>query len=111
MSWRTQQGKLWLQADNARPHTAKVSIDYITRNEMKCAPHPPSSPGLAPPDFFLFGYMKRKLMGYRADSESEFLVRICVILAEIPRDVLNAVFFEWVDRLQKCIQTNGDDVG
>jgi hypothetical protein len=55
--------------------------------------------------------MKRKLMGYRAESESELRVRIGVILVEIPRDVLNAVFLEWMDRLQKCIETNGDYVG
>jgi hypothetical protein len=39
-------------------------------------------------------------MGYRAESESELLVRIRVILAEIPRDILNPVVFEWMDRLQ-----------
>jgi transposase len=111
LNWRTQQGKLWLHADNARPHTAKVSTNHITRDEMKRAPHPPYSPDLAPSDFFLFGYVKRKLMRYRAESESELLVRIRVILAEIPWDILNAVFFESMDRLQKCIDTNGDDVG
>jgi hypothetical protein len=88
-----------------------VSTDYVTRNEMKRTPHPPYSPDLAPLDFFLFGYVKRKLMGYRAESESELLVRIRVILAEIPREVLNAVFLEWMDRLRKCIDTNGDYVG
>jgi hypothetical protein len=65
---------------------------------MKHAPHPPYSPDLAPSDFFLFAYVKRKLMGYRAESESELLVRIRVILAEIPRHVLNAVFSSrWTD--------------
>jgi hypothetical protein len=111
LSWRTQQGKLWLHADNARPHRARVSTDYITRNEMKQAPHVPSSPGLGLSDFFLFGSVKRKLMGYRAESESELLVRIRVILAEIARDVLNVVFLEWMDRPQKYIDINGDDVG
>jgi hypothetical protein len=112
LSWRTQQGKLWLHADNARPHTAKVSTDYITRNGMKPAHHPPYSPDLAPSDFFLFGSVKRKLIRYRPQSQSEPLVpiRIRVILAEIPRDVLNAVFLEWMDRLQKCTHTNGDYV-
>jgi hypothetical protein len=99
LSWRTQQGKLWLDADNARPHTATVSTNDITDNEIKRAPHPPYSPDLAPSDFFLFGYMKKKLMGYRAESESELLVGIRVILAEIPRDVLNAVFCEWMHRM------------
>jgi hypothetical protein len=50
-------------------------------------------------------------MGYRAESESGLLVRIGVILVEIRRDVLNAVFFEWMDRLQKCIDINEDCVG
>jgi hypothetical protein len=108
LSWRTQESKLLLQADNCRPDTAKVSTDYITRNGMKRALHPTYSPDLAPSDFFLFGYVKAKLMGYRAGSESELLIRIRLILAEIPRDVLNAVFLEWMDRPQKCIETTGD---
>jgi hypothetical protein len=111
LSGRTQQSKLWLHADNALPHTAKVSTDYITRTGMKRAPHPPDSPKLAPSDFFLFQYVKRKLMGYRAESESELLVRIRVILTEIPGDVFHAVLFEWVNRLQQCTEINGDYAG
>jgi hypothetical protein len=89
---------LWLDVDNARRATAKVSTDYITRNEMKGAPHPPHSPDVALSDFFPFGYVKRKWMGYLAESESELLVRICLILAEIPQDVLNVVFSSgWTD--------------
>jgi hypothetical protein len=36
-------------------------------------------------------------MGYHAESPSELLVRIRVILAEIPRETLNTVFLEWMD--------------
>jgi hypothetical protein len=64
---------------------------------MKQAPHPPCSPDLAPSDLFLFGYVRGKLMGYRAETPSEFLVRIRVILVEILRETLNAVFLEWMD--------------
>jgi hypothetical protein len=110
LSWRTQESKLWRHADNFRPDLPKVSTDYITRNGMKPALHPPYSSDLAPSDFFPFGSVKRKLMGYRAGSEPELLVSIRLILAEIPRDVLNAVFLEWMDRLQKGIDTNGDCV-
>jgi hypothetical protein len=102
---------LSLHADNFRPDTARVSTDYVTRNGMKRALRPPYSPDLALLDFFLFGSVKRKLMGYRAESESELLVRIRLILAEMPRDVLDAVFLEWVDRLQKSIETDGNYVG
>jgi hypothetical protein len=41
--------------------------------------------------------MKGKLMGYRAETPSGFRVRLRVILAEIPRETLNAVFVEWMD--------------
>jgi hypothetical protein len=44
--WRWQTGgtrpnKLWAHSDNARPHTAKMSRDYIGLNRMKQTPHPP----------------------------------------------------------------------
>jgi hypothetical protein len=60
---------------------------------------------------FLFAYVKGKLMGYRAETLSELFVRIRVILAEIPRETLNAVFLEWTKRLQKCVQVDGEYVG
>jgi hypothetical protein len=56
-------------------------------------------------------------MGYRAEIPSELLIPIRVILAEIPRETLNAVFLEcrmsnvewmdgWMERLQKCVQVD-----
>jgi histone-lysine N-methyltransferase SETMAR len=100
--WRRQTGgtrpnKLWVHSDNVRPHIAKMSRDDIGLNQMKQVPHPPYSPDLASSDFFLFGYVKGKLMGYHAETPIELLDCIRVILAEIPRETLNAVFLEWMD--------------
>jgi hypothetical protein len=78
---------------------------------MKQAAHPPYSPDLAPSNFFLFGDVKRKLIRYHAESQSELLIRIRAILSEIPRETLNAVVLEWMERLRKCIDTNGENVG
>jgi hypothetical protein len=36
---------------------------------------------------------------------------IGVIMAEIPRETLNAVFLEWMERLQKCAQVDDEYVG
>jgi hypothetical protein len=71
----------------------------------------PYSPDLAFLDVFLFGYVKGKLMGYRAQIPCELLVHIRVILVEISRETLNAVFLEWIERLQKCMQVDGEYVG
>jgi hypothetical protein len=59
---------------------------------------------------FPFWYGKGKLMGYRAETPPELLVRIRVILAEIRRETLNAVFLEWMERLQKYVQVDGEYV-
>jgi hypothetical protein len=66
---------------------------------------------LAPSDFFLFGYVKGKLMGYRAETPSELLAHIPVILAEIPQETLKAVFLEWMERLQKYVHVDREYVG
>jgi hypothetical protein len=50
-------------------------------------------------------------MGCRAETPSELLVRIRTILVEIPRETLNAVFLEWMERLQKCVQVDDKYVG
>jgi hypothetical protein len=44
--WRSLEAasnerKLLMHADNARRHTAKLSIQYFNENRMKSAPHPP----------------------------------------------------------------------
>jgi hypothetical protein len=65
---------------------------------------------LAPSDFFLFDYVKGKLIGYCAETPFERLVRIRVIMAEIPRETLNAVFLEYMERLQKCVHVDGEYV-
>jgi hypothetical protein len=71
----------------------------------------PHSPDLAPSDFFLSGHVKGKLMEYRAETPSELLVRIWVILAEISRETLNAVFLDWMERWQKFVQADDKYVG
>jgi hypothetical protein len=50
-------------------------------------------------------------MEYRAETPSELLVHIRVILVEIPQETLNAVFLEWIERLQKCVQVDCEYVG
>jgi hypothetical protein len=50
-------------------------------------------------------------MGYRAETLSELLVHIRVILVEIPRETLNAIVLEWMEQLQKCVQVDGEYVG
>jgi hypothetical protein len=47
---------------------------------------------LAPSDFFLFGYVKGKLMGYRAETPSELLIHIRVMAGGNPAGALERSF-------------------
>jgi histone-lysine N-methyltransferase SETMAR len=86
-------------ADNARPHTAHLSVQFFKQNWMKTVLHPPYSPDLAPSDFYLLGKMKGCL-----------LHTIQRVLAGIKQLTLEAVFLEWTNRARKCIDTNAEHV-
>ena len=64
---------------------------------MKRAPHPPYSPDLAPSDFFLFGFIKSKLLGAKFDTVEDLKEAIEGILEDISPELLNRVFLEWED--------------
>jgi hypothetical protein len=97
--WRSieaagNERKLLVHADNARPHTAKLSTQYFNENGMKSAPHPPHSPDLAPPDFYLFGHVKRCLAGLSFEDADRFLAAVEGVLEGIEKMPLQAVFLE-----------------
>jgi hypothetical protein len=56
--------------------------------------------------FVPFWPRQQRLMECHADSLSELLACIRVILSEIPREILNAVFLDLLKRLQKLIDMN-----
>jgi hypothetical protein len=55
-----------------------------------------------------FGYVKRSLMGYRAENLSEVLVCIEAILRAIQGETFVEVFLELIKR---CIGMNGESIG
>jgi hypothetical protein len=75
---------------------------------MKSASHPPYSPDLAPSDFYLFGYVKRCLAGLSFEDADQLLAVVEGVLEGIEKVTLQAVFLESMDRLRKCITTNGE---
>jgi hypothetical protein len=89
----TRPNKLWVHSDNAWPHTAKcqgITLVSIEWNRHLI----PLFARFGTFGLFLFGYVKGKMMRCRAETPYELLVRIRLILAEIPRETLNTVFPE-----------------
>jgi hypothetical protein len=97
-----------VHADNARLHTARLSVELLEDNQMKTAPHPPHSPDIASFNFYLSVYV----IGYPTDrsfmdAEDRFDV-VRAVLDSSEKGTLQAVSLEWMDRLRKAIQANGN---
>jgi hypothetical protein len=110
--WRSieaerKERKLLEHADDARPHTANLSTQYFNENRMISAPYPPNPPNLAPSDFDLFGYVERCRIGLSFEDADQLLPAVEGVLEGIEEVTLEKVFLEWMDRLRKCIVTNG----
>jgi hypothetical protein len=110
--WRSieaagNERKLLVHAYNVRPHTAKLSAQSFNENRMKSAPHPLSSLDFVPSDFYLLGYVKRCLAGLSFEYADQLLAGVEDVLSGFEKVTLQAVVLEWMDRLRRCIATNG----
>jgi hypothetical protein len=75
---------------------------------MKSVPHTPYSLDLAASDFYLFGYVKRCLAGLSFEDADQLPAAIEGVLEGIEKVTVQVVFLEWMERLRKCIATNGE---
>ncbi|GFN94677.1 histone-lysine N-methyltransferase SETMAR [Plakobranchus ocellatus] len=62
-----------LQHDNATPHSANLTQQWLQRYGWEILPHPAHSLDLAPSDFHLFGPLKRHLGGMAFETEDDLI--------------------------------------
>ena len=60
---RLRQEIIRKRQDNATAHTSQVPMTAATECGFEFLPHPPYSPDMAPPDFYLFPKLKSRLGG------------------------------------------------
>jgi hypothetical protein len=94
--------------DNAAPHRAQIIQQKIHDSGFKKMPQPPYSPDIVPSDFFLFGFLKKKLEGKKCETREKLLEEIKNIMATITPKKRSAVFLEWMRRLREVISSNGE---
>jgi hypothetical protein len=99
-----------IHADNARSHSAKTVAQFLDQNSLRRAPHSPSSRDLTPSDFWLSGDLKGVVQRNSFDERDELLSAIQEILQGVDCETFDAGFQEWMIRLQKCIDRNGEYV-
>ena len=103
--------------DGATPHTARMSLDFRRANfgdriiSRSCDWFwPPRSPDITPCDFWLWGYLKRKVYTKKINNLSELKNAIIHEVNNIPTEMLRDVVYSVPDRLAKLKNENGQHI-
>ena len=107
--------RFWFQQDGATPHTSILPREWLKnhfgnrlislRTDFEWAPN---SPDLSPPDFYLWGYLKDCVYENEPNTITELKEAIREKIKTIPRDVYARVMNNFVQRLKKCTELEGD---
>jgi hypothetical protein len=79
-----------------------------SRKKIQRIRNPAHSPDLTPSDFFLFGYIKRKLTEYDIPNRQSLKSTITHIFDEIGQATLIAVFETCANGLELVIEHEGE---
>ena len=101
-------GDWFFHPDSAPAHTALSVQQFLAKNNMSATHHPPSSPDLAPCDFFLFPHMKWQMKGERFADVSEVKKKTLEVLNNISTEEFQKCFQQWEKRWYKCIESKGE---
>ena len=96
--------------DNARVHTAKVSMAKLHELKRQLLLHPAYSPDLAPSDFHLFGPFKDPFRGRRFGCESKLKSAMNEMVKTMSKDWFEQEIKKAAEHWRKCIDLQGDYV-
>jgi hypothetical protein len=97
-----------LHHDSALAHDALAVREFLAKKSIMKLDHPPSSPDLAPCDFWLFPELKTALKGHRFSNIADIQGHVTTILQSIPEEEFQKCFEQCKHRLTKCIGAQGD---
>ena len=100
--------KINIHMDNAKPHRSFKTTEKMKQLHLNVLPQPPYSPDISPNDFFLYGYVKEKLKGKIHNTPEELLNSIIEIVQNIEKSVWIKVYKNWITRLRRVINNEGD---
>ncbi|KAJ4426278.1 hypothetical protein ANN_27090 [Periplaneta americana] len=97
----------FLMHDNAPAHRAIIVKNFLARHNITALDHPPYSPDLSPPDYFLFPRLKSHPKGRRFNAE-EVIANATRALRRVSQNGFQACFQELYTRWQKCVVAEGN---
>lgn len=103
-------GRVLIQHDNARPHTAHLTQAAVAELGWEVLAHPPYSPDLAPSDFFLFGRLKSFLQGRSFRSRAGIASAVHQWAAGLKPEDFEHAINQLRQRWARCVELRGDYV-
>jgi transposase len=99
-----------LQFDNARPHAARKTKEFLEKREVRTLFQAPYSPDLNMCDRWLFSAMKKQLRKQTFNDEQEVKNSALQVLLAIPQTTFSHELQKLLDHCQLVIDNNGDYV-
>jgi len=96
--------------DNARPYTARATIDALETLKFEVPSHPSYSPDLVPSDFHFIPHLKRDLKGTHFTSVDEVKQAVTSWIKQRAAEFFIDGMRKLVLRWEKCIERQGDYV-
>ncbi|CAH1989194.1 unnamed protein product [Acanthoscelides obtectus] len=96
------------QQDNARPHVARVTIDFFQHNDVTLLPWPPRSPDLSPIEH-VWDIMGRRLLNLQRPPQTLEALREELVVAwnEIPQEDIDHLIRSMPRRVGECVAHQG----
>ena len=79
----TKLSELWWQHDNARPHTAKMTMEYLKRRDLALIKQSPYSPDLNQCNRWVFKDLKKHLRRFDLSSSEEIQEKTLQYMREL----------------------------
>ncbi len=94
----------WLHMDNASPHTALPTRNFLLHTGTQVMPHPSYLPDMAPNDIFFYPRVKRELKGNRYATLDEAEAAVDEQIGLIPsRDFHECICVQWPKRWARSV--------
>ena len=100
--------RLYIHYDNAPCHSSSIVEDYVINSKLKILDHPEYSPDLSICDFGIIGTLKNSLVGNEFESEKELFDAIQNYFSSKSETFFKSLFYEWMRRLEACIDNGGN---
>lgn len=93
--------------DNARPHTARITIQKLMELGYETLPHPAYSPDLSPTDYHLFKHFTNFLKGKKFEIQSSVENAFTEFIDSRNKDFYKTGMYKLVSRWQRCVESDG----